>query len=87
MGVVKQEVNRSAGSMGFMGSNSLGPQDASCILLSKRHKLVVTGEVLCGIEINRTKYYNSQSLHHGRIHYLAAEQKTQMTPRSNLKIH
>jgi hypothetical protein len=31
MGVVRQEVNRSAGSSEFMGSSSLAPQAASCI--------------------------------------------------------
>lgn len=31
MGVVRQEVKRSAGSSGFMGSNSAAPHAASCI--------------------------------------------------------
>lgn len=31
IGVVRQEVNRSAGSSGFMGSNSLAPHAANCI--------------------------------------------------------
>ena len=31
IGVVRQDVNRSAGSSGFMGSSSLAPQAASCI--------------------------------------------------------
>ena len=31
IGVVRQEVKRSAGSSGFIGNNSLAPQAASCI--------------------------------------------------------
>ena len=46
MGVVKQEVKRSAGSIGFIGSNSLGPQEASWMLFSKSPTFVVIGEEL-----------------------------------------
>ena len=31
MGVVRQDVKRSAGSSGFIGNNSLAPQEANCM--------------------------------------------------------
>ncbi len=42
MGVVRQDVNRSAGNEGCMGRTSLGPQAASCMQLSSKPTQLVT---------------------------------------------
>ncbi len=46
MGVVRQDVNKSAGREGCIGSTSLGPQAASCIQFCSRPTQLVTA-VFC----------------------------------------